>query len=59
MNDATETLKTNEGQEQCTVSIGEDKTQTPYPEQVQPILNDFSNIFPTRFTCRVAATQGC
>ena len=38
--------KTNEAQEQCTVSVGEDKTKTPYPEQVQPILEEFSDIFP-------------
>ena len=38
--------RTDEAQEQCTVSVGEDKTKTPYPEQVQPILYDFSDIFP-------------
>ena len=37
---------TNEAQEQCTVSVGEEKTKTPYPEQVQSILNEFSDIFP-------------
>ena len=36
---------TNEAQEQCTVSVGEEKTKTPYPEQVQSILNEFSDIF--------------
>ena len=37
---------TNEAQEQCTVSVGEEKTKTPYPKQVQSILNEFSDIFP-------------
>ena len=37
---------TNEAQEQCTVSVGEEKTKTPYPEQVQSILYAFSDIFP-------------
>ena len=37
---------TNEAQEQCTVAMGEDKTRTPYPEQVQAILDDYSDIFP-------------
>ena len=37
---------TNEAQEQCTVLVGEDKTKTPYLEQVQPILDEFSVIFP-------------
>ena len=41
----TENL-TNEAQEQCTVSVGEEKTKTPYPEQVQSILDEFSDIFP-------------
>ena len=36
---------TNEAQEQCTVSVGEDKTKTPYPEQVQPISAEFLDIF--------------
>ena len=38
--------RTNEAQEQCTVSVHEDKTKTSYPEQVQSILNEFSDIFP-------------
>ena len=37
---------TNEAQEQCTVAVGEDKTKTPYPEQVQQILDDYSDLFP-------------
>ena len=36
----------NEAQKQCTVSVGEEKTKIPYPEQVQSILDDFSDIFP-------------
>ena len=34
MNDdsAETTKKTDEAEEQCTVSVGEDKTKTPYPE---------------------------
>ena len=45
--DSAETeQKKDEAQEQCTVSVGEDKTKTPYPEQVQPILEEFSDIFP-------------
>ena len=44
--DAADIVKTtNEAREQCTVSVGDDKTKTPYPEQVQSILNDFSDIF--------------
>ena len=44
--DSAETeKKTYEAQEQCTVPVGEDKTKTRYPEQVQPILNNFSDIF--------------
>ena len=35
-----------QAQDQCTVAIGEDQTKTPYPEQVQEILNDFTDIFP-------------
>ena len=37
---------TNEAQEQCIVSIGDEKTKTPYLEQVQSILDNFSDIFP-------------
>ena len=28
------------------VSVNEDKTQTPYPIQVQAILNEFADVFP-------------
>ena len=35
----------NEPRKQCTVSVNEDKTQTPYPEQVQAILTDFADVF--------------
>ena len=38
--------KIDEAQDQCTVSIGEDKTKTPYPKQVQPISEECSDIFP-------------
>ena len=45
--DSAETeKKTDEPQDQCTVSVGEDKTKTPYPKQMQSILNEFSDIFP-------------
>ena len=45
--DVAETeMMTSQAQDQCTVAVGEDKTKTPYPEQVQAILNDFSDIFP-------------
>ena len=37
---------TNQAQDQCTVAVGEDKTRTPYPEQVQAILDDYSDIVP-------------
>ena len=50
---------TNEAQEQCTVSVGEEKTKTPYPEQVQSILNEFSDIFPKDLPAGVAAIEGC
>ena len=41
----TESL-TSEAQEQCIVSVGEEKTKTPYPKKVQSILDEFSDIFP-------------
>ena len=44
---------TNEAREQCTISVGDDKTKTPYPEQVQSILNDFSDIFPRDLPARL------
>ena len=45
--DPAETVKTtDEAPDQCTVAIGEDKTKTPYPEQVQPILEAFADVFP-------------
>ena len=45
--DSAETeKKTDEPQDQCTISVGEDKIKTPYPKQVQSILNEFSDIFP-------------
>ena len=45
--DVVDVVKTtNEAEEQCTVAIGDDKTKTPYPKQVQSILDDFSDIFP-------------
>ena len=45
--DSAETeKKTDEAQEQCKVLVGGDKTKTPYLEQVQPILDEFSDIFP-------------
>ena len=34
----------NEPRKQCTISVNEDKTQTPYPEQVQAIFNDFTDV---------------
>ena len=37
---------TNEAQEQRTVSVGEEKIKTPYPKQVQSVLDDCSDIFP-------------
>ena len=37
---------TKETQEQCTISVGEEKTKTPYLEQVASILDAFSDIFP-------------
>ena len=48
MNDDTADIpdSTNEAQDQCTVAMGEDKTKTPYLEQVQAILDDYSDIFP-------------
>ena len=48
----TENL-TNEAQEQCTVSVGEEKTKTPYLEQVQSILDDFSDIFSRDLLARL------
>ena len=42
-----------EAQDQCTVSICEDKTKTPYPEQVQPILKELSDIFPRDLPTRL------
>ena len=50
---------TNEAQEQCTVSVGEEKTKTPYPEQVQSILNEFSDIFLKDLPIGFAAIEGC
>ena len=45
--DTTDVVKTaNKAREQCTVAIGDDKTKTSYPKQVQSILDDFSDIFP-------------
>ena len=44
---------TNEAQEQCTVAVGEDKTKTPYPEQVQQILDEYSDIFPRDLPARL------
>ena len=35
-----------QAQDQCTVAVGNDKTKTPYPKQVQSILDDFADIFP-------------
>ena len=48
MNDDTANIpdSTNEAQDQCTVAVGEDKMKTPYPEQVQASLDDYSDIFP-------------
>ena len=45
--DTADAVKTtNKAREQCTVAIGDDKTKTSYPKQVQSILDDFADIFP-------------
>ena len=45
--DTTDAVKaTNKAREQCTIAIGDDKTKTSYPKQVQSILDDFADIFP-------------
>ena len=45
-NDETAEEARNEPRKQCTVSVNEDKTQTPNPKQVQAILTDFADAFP-------------
>ena len=35
----------NEPRNECTVSVNEDKTQTPHPVKVQAILNEFADVF--------------
>ena len=48
----------NEPRNDSTLSVNEDKTQTSYPMQVQAILNDFADVFPKEFACRVTTTEG-
>ena len=35
----------NEPRNECTISVNEYKTQTPYRMQVQVILNEFADVF--------------
>ena len=44
-------IRTNADSEEPTneeqvVTMNEDKTKTEYPEQVQELLNEFSDVFP-------------
>ena len=36
---------------ESTITVNEDQTKTPYPNEVQAILDEFSDVFPT--TCQV------
>ena len=46
-NDETENDFSNEEpRNQRTVTVNEDEIQTPYPREVQAILNDYANVFP-------------
>ena len=46
-NDETENDFSNEEpRNQRTVIVNEDQTQTPYPRDVQAILNDYADVFP-------------
>ena len=38
---------------EAVVTMNEDKTKTPYPMQVQALLNEFSDVFPKDLHARL------
>ena len=55
---ANEEDPSNQAQDQFTVAVGQDQTKTPYPEQVQAILNDYTDVFPRDLPAGFTAAEG-